>query len=145
MTQDLITQLPLLEGLYRYLEQLSMMEVPNEPQSRPKIHQIPELTSQLLENSDWKEIAKKQEMEFKGESKETVDKMVNELSKVFNTDDLEKFLDDPRCAKCGELAMQRCSRCKSEWYCGRACQVSAWVDHKNICDMMQGMENVKVT
>lgn len=24
-----------------------------------------------------------------------------------------------RCAKCGDKAAKKCSRCKTEWYCGR--------------------------
>ncbi|XP_068625210.1 zinc finger MYND domain-containing protein 10 [Battus philenor] len=39
-----------------------------------------------------------------------------------------------KCAKCGDKANKKCSRCKSEWYCGRECQVQQWPKHKEICD-----------
>lgn len=40
----------------------------------------------------------------------------------------------PTCAQCGKEAVQRCSRCKSTWYCERQCQVNAWrVGHKSEC------------
>lgn len=70
-----------------------------------------------------------------------------------------------KCANCGKDAVKRCSRCHSEWYCGRECQVStptpsspssalrlvcpstdpspftcrqvsAWKGHKAICDVL---------
>ncbi|XP_026746197.1 zinc finger MYND domain-containing protein 10-like [Trichoplusia ni] len=39
-----------------------------------------------------------------------------------------------KCAKCGDKATKKCSRCKTEWYCGRECQVQQWPKHKEICD-----------
>ena len=38
----------------------------------------------------------------------------------------EAAMGDPKCAKCGEVATKRCSRCKNEWYCSRECQVSVF-------------------
>ncbi|PZC71932.1 hypothetical protein B5X24_HaOG212245 [Helicoverpa armigera] len=39
-----------------------------------------------------------------------------------------------KCAKCGDKATKKCSRCKTEWYCGRECQVQQWPKHKELCD-----------
>ena len=33
----------------------------------------------------------------------------------------------------GAGARQRCSRCHSERYCGRECQVKHWPEHKRRC------------
>src|SRR5262245_38859331 len=30
-------------------------------------------------------------------------------------------------------ALQRCSRCRNEWYCSRECQAAAWPAHKKSC------------
>lgn len=40
------------------------------------------------------------------------------LASVYNLDALDTLLDDPKCASCGQIATNRCSRCKGEWYCG---------------------------
>ncbi|KLO16741.1 hypothetical protein SCHPADRAFT_822765 [Schizopora paradoxa] len=38
------------------------------------------------------------------------------------------------CAYCGKVdAKDRCSKCKTSMYCGRACQTSAWKYHKKWC------------
>lgn len=38
------------------------------------------------------------------------------------------------CARCGAgPATKRCSKCKSEWYCSRECQLAAWNGHKKKC------------
>lgn len=44
-------------------------------------------------------------------------------------------------AHCGLTAVQRCSRCKNEWYCGRACQVAGWKVHRPICDLLSTVAN----
>lgn len=58
------------------------------------------------------------------------------LSEAYNTDFLEKFevKDKHTCKLCGKDAIQRCSRCKNEWYCSRSCQVTHWAQHKDICN-----------
>ena len=39
----------------------------------------------------------------------------------------------PPCAKCGEPAESKCSRCHSVVYCGTACQSAHWTSHRTIC------------
>jgi hypothetical protein len=46
-------------------------------------------------------------------------------------------MSPPACAQCGGEAVHRCSRCKSDWYCGRACQVQAWPAHKALCAQLK--------
>ena len=42
----------------------------------------------------------------------------------------------PRCVVCnGENAKMRCSRCRSERYCGKECQVQHWPIHKKQCKL----------
>lgn len=45
-------------------------------------------------------------------------------------------MEDPKCAECGEVATQRCSRCKNEWYCSRECQLKKWKQHKKFCEIV---------
>jgi hypothetical protein len=59
------------------------------------------------------------------------------LAKIYDIDGFEALLDDPKCAKCGTAATNRCSLCKNEWYCSRPCQVKCWPDHKSICELLR--------
>jgi hypothetical protein len=62
MNQDLFNQVPVLEGLYRYLEQLSIMEVPIKAfeNSKVLVHQIPDLTLEILKDDAWVDMGKQQ-------------------------------------------------------------------------------------
>lgn len=40
------------------------------------------------------------------------------------------------CEVCKKPASSKCSKCKSSWYCGRECQVSAWKSHKQRCKVI---------
>jgi hypothetical protein len=62
MNQDLFNQVPVLEGMYRYLEQLSMMDVPVAAfeQSKVLVHEIPDLTLEIQQDDAWEEMGKQQ-------------------------------------------------------------------------------------
>ena len=60
-------------------------------------------------------------------------KELEPVNEIYNLDNIEYFMEDPVCAQCGKLANSRCSRCKSEWYCSKECQIKRWKEHKNIC------------
>lgn len=53
------------------------------------------------------------------------------------------------CAFCGkgqmakDLALQRCAKCHSVYYCSRECQKSHWPAHKAKCKAVRGKENKK--
>ena len=34
------------------------------------------------------------------------------------------------------MSRNKCSRCKTVWYCSRACQLSDWKEHKKTCKEM---------
>lgn len=55
--------------------------------------------------------------------------------KLYGSDVYEEFMEDPKCAGCGDLATQRCSKCKEEWYCSRECQLKQWKQHKQMCQV----------
>lgn len=83
-----------------------------------------------------------------------------DLANIYNLNTLEPLLEDPKCSSCGQMATNRCSRCKGEWYCrllhsidfiseyhliiiSRPCQVNAWKTHKQVCDILS-TKNPKV-
>lgn len=79
MNQDLTTQLPIVEGLWRYLEQLSLMDPPASAYEGSKvlIHQIPDLTSKIMEETDYAAMAKEQQQELAQEPKSSRDQFTS--------------------------------------------------------------------
>lgn len=54
---------------------------------------------------------------------------------MYDFDLIQKLLpEENKCAECGGPSRQRCSQCKKEWYCSKACQIKAWrPKHKAQC------------
>lgn len=48
---------------------------------------------------------------------EDVKGMAQRLAKMYDIENIQDLLEDPKCGKCGLAAAQRCSICKQEWYC----------------------------
>jgi hypothetical protein len=90
----------------------------------------------IVEGVDFKKLAAEQKKSILDESAEMKKEIAKSLAGMYNFGEIETLLDDPKCAKCGTMATQRCSRCKNEWYCGRPCQVKAWKAHKPVCDIL---------
>ena len=70
---------------------------------------------------DWKAIAKYQMDNFFNTDANNPEEEMQSLLKLYGSDIYDQFMDDPRCAGCGDTAQQRCSKCKNEWYCSREC------------------------
>ncbi|KAJ3108171.1 CRISPR-associated protein 1 [Phlyctochytrium planicorne] len=137
LTEALVDQLPILIDLVRYLEELTIMDVSNSVSNRPLLVEIP-TTFQAFDTTkiDFNAIIEKFKIVIKAASKNKSND-IQSFADMYNLNDLDTLLEDPKCSNCGNPAVQRCSRCKNEWYCGRSCQVTAWKGHKNICDLLQ--------
>ena len=72
-------------------------------------------------------------------SREKLAKELEPVNEIYNLDNIEYFMEDPICAQCGKLANSRCSRCKSEWYCSKECQIKRWKEHKVVCKTLAEM------
>lgn len=134
----LIDQLPVLNELRRSMEELAVMATPPAEQS-VVMEQLPEIHSQLVKinGKRWRAIAEHQNTKVFNPDQKTLQAQAARLAQTYDLDVLESMLpDDPKCAKCGEPASMRCSRCRGEWYCRRQCQVEAWKAHKSICNMI---------
>jgi hypothetical protein len=90
----------------------------------------------ITKNVNYEALAKEQKKNLLEESPAMQQEIAKSLATMYNLDEMDTLLDDPKCAQCGVLATQRCSRCKNEWYCGRACQVKSWKIHKQVCDIL---------
>eukprot|EP01029_Cantina_marsupialis_P021612 TRINITY_DN5208_c0_g1_i1.p1 TRINITY_DN5208_c0_g1~~TRINITY_DN5208_c0_g1_i1.p1 ORF type:complete len:456 (+),score=103.82 TRINITY_DN5208_c0_g1_i1:53-1420(+) len=131
----IVDQVPGLEGLQRFLDELQVMEVPEATQlpSSFLLETVPMFDEEVYGNKNWAEILEKHILPTLN-SKDYSDLKI--LGELYIDDDLSAVLETPKCAVCGEAAMKRCSRCKNEWYCTRECQVKAWKKHKPVCDVV---------
>ena len=139
MNETLFDQIPALAGLQRTLEELAMMNVPTHTNTNIfLIQQLPEYRSKILAkySKSWKELADGQKTELFDEKTLKVGEEVKDFEDVYNYHMLDEFLEKPVCGSCGKPATQRCSKCRSEWYCGRECQIKGWKTHKEICEVL---------
>ncbi|KAM4021580.1 zinc finger MYND domain-containing protein 10 isoform 1-T1 [Anomaloglossus baeobatrachus] len=138
LTEILIDQLPNLVELQRFLNYLSVSE-PAPPKKELILEQVPEVWDSIIrENSGkWKAIAKHQVKHAFSPSDSELRHQAQRWAQTYNMDVMESLVPDkPKCGSCGAEAGKRCSRCQSEWYCTRQCQVSHWQKHKKTCELV---------
>ncbi|XP_045455912.1 zinc finger MYND domain-containing protein 10 [Melitaea cinxia] len=101
------------------------------------IEVVPQIKNKYMKevHKRTKTLAKAQLEYFKMDGSDTSRNMAKMLLESY-TSDAALALDSggAKCAKCGDKASKKCSRCKTEWYCGRECQVQQWPKHKELCD-----------
>lgn len=154
LVDTLKQQLPILDALHRSVEEVQMIS-PAEDSDTAKhgliVELLPELYSQILPDPTPAAIADIVRMQLRNsllnisaasteKSKANVSRqkmaLAASLSKIYDLNQLDVLLEDPRCATCGQPAINRCSKCKSEWYCSRPCQVKSWSRHKQLCEIL---------
>lgn len=87
------------------------------------------------------EIARDQSHIFLKNNQELFDEEITKLIHTFENTSVQKLLrddstppDKKACVVCQSTpAKNRCSRCHSERYCSRKCQLKHWPKHKGIC------------
>jgi hypothetical protein len=137
MNEVLLDQLPVLQDLRRTLDQLTIMAPPDATSSSLLIASVPEVRDGLVRDlGDVKAAAREFIKRLNSGGEEERQREMMRLAEVYGASNFEEFLDDPKCSSCGKPAEKRCSRCKTEWYCGRECQVGAWKAHKPLCDVL---------
>eukprot|EP00899_Mesostigma_viride_P004491 jgi/Mesvir1/14042/Mv03116-RA.1 len=139
----LFDQLPVLKDLQRTVEELAFANtVPSAEikAARLVLEQVPEVRQGLLahgtRDGGWQKLADHAVSAVfveRAEDREAMRARVQDMLAMF---DFEGMMEPPKCAACGAPAVQRCSRCKNEWYCGRKCQVGVWKRHKPVCDLV---------
>ncbi|KAI8927968.1 hypothetical protein BC831DRAFT_450433 [Entophlyctis helioformis] len=137
ITEVLVDQLPVLTEIQRYLHELSIMDVPETTQVATFRGIQPVSSSALSATQDWKQIAETQMQQVFTNSASDRQKSIERLARMYDFDGLESLVEPPKCSKCGKPATQRCSRCQSEWYCSRPCQVKSWQAHKSVCEILE--------
>eukprot|EP00727_Mastigamoeba_balamuthi_P001513 m51a1_g11359 putative zinc finger mynd domain-containing protein 10-like (952) ;mRNA; f:2518-17202 len=136
LVDEVVDQIPVLVDLRRALDELAIFDAPpatSVPRSVVVSSGSAAIRDALVREAagEWDAIAS-EVMERAPEGASAV----RELAGVFRERTFEELSETPTCAKCGKAATKRCSRCRNEWYCGRACQVADWQHHKPSCDVV---------
>ncbi|NWV98255.1 ZMY10 protein, partial [Machaerirhynchus nigripectus] len=138
LTDVLIDQLPNLVEMQRFLSYLAVTE-PAPPKKDLILEQIPIIRDHILKKNSgkWETIAKHQVKHAFSPTEEELKLQARRWAQTYSLDMMEALAPDkPRCRVCGVEATKRCSRCRNEWYCTRACQVQHWQKHKPACNLM---------
>jgi len=132
----LVDQLPVLADLQRTLEELNLMEAPEAANKTFFVlEQVATMREGLLKH-DWGDVAQHIRETVLSQSDEAFKDDMSKMAEWYKEFDVDSLCEEPKCAKCGAPATNRCSRCKNEWYCSRECQVGAWEGHQKICDLI---------
>eukprot|EP00472_Partenskyella_glossopodia_P006242 CAMPEP_0197521582 /NCGR_PEP_ID=MMETSP1318-20131121/6847_1 /TAXON_ID=552666 /ORGANISM="Partenskyella glossopodia, Strain RCC365" /LENGTH=587 /DNA_ID=CAMNT_0043073635 /DNA_START=67 /DNA_END=1830 /DNA_ORIENTATION=+ len=145
MNDLLKDQLPILKDLQRLLEELSLMKMPAPAKPlhlvvpvsliRESIYMSASTKKDRTED-EWSQIAKSQLAgPFSANHKDRAEEM-RALAETYGGGVMEALIEDPKCARCGKPATNRCSRCQHEWYCSRKCQLKSWKKHKTACGLL---------
>ncbi|KAM6256730.1 zinc finger MYND domain-containing protein 10 isoform 2-T2 [Porphyrio hochstetteri] len=140
LTDVLIDQLPNLAEMQRFLSHLAVTE-PVPPKKDLILEQVPVIWDHILKKNKgkWEAIAKHQVKHIFSPTEEELKLQAHRWAQTYSLDMMEALApEQPRCRVCGAEAAKRCSRCRNEWYCTRACQVQHWQKHKAACNLMAG-------
>ncbi|XP_052534725.1 GATOR complex protein NPRL2 isoform X2 [Tympanuchus pallidicinctus] len=138
LTDVLLDQLPNLVEMQRFLSHLAVTE-PAPPKKDLVLEQVPVIWDHILKKNTgkWEAIAKHQVKHAFSPTEEELKLQARRWAQTYSLDVLEALAPDkPRCRVCGVEAAKRCSRCRNEWYCTRACQVQHWQKHRTACDLL---------
>ncbi|CAG9792736.1 unnamed protein product [Diatraea saccharalis] len=150
LTDIMIDQIPPLVDLKTFLCRLSVGDYSNlrgrtngvKNPGCTLIELVPQIKEGYMKqvHRRTKTIAKVQLERFRMDGSDESRGMARKLLESY-TSDAALAMDSggAKCAKCGDKASKKCSRCKTEWYCGRECQVQQWPKHKDICDQFANL------
>jgi len=132
LNEVVFDQVPPLANLLRTLEELSITGQytgAEEAHTPFVVELIAEMRERLVQTYEGRYAAIAEDQKANVFVKETSE----ELKSLGNMFTIPDELTAPTCVVCHADAEQRCSRCHTEWYCSRKCQVSDWKRHKSIC------------
>lgn len=136
MNELIIDQIPNLSDVLKTLEQMSIMNTNAQSTRNPfVVQQLPELRRSITEGRDWQAIAEYQlSTYFTKESEAAEFDDLVKFAEMYSGTNIDALSEGFKCAHCLKTATQRCSRCKSVWYCSRECQVDHYKkEHKHVC------------
>ena len=125
MNELLLDQIPVLNGMLRPLEELRLMKVNSATNMNTFIVQmIPELMDKMTRTQNWSSIIAYQVKHFFNPKNIDTKAEMEAMSDLYGYNMIEGLIEGFQCGFCkSKDASKRCSKCKSEWYCNRECQV----------------------
>ncbi|NXP59467.1 ZMY10 protein, partial [Chloropsis cyanopogon] len=145
LTDVLIDQLPNLGEMQKFLSYLAVTE-PAPPKKELILEQVPVIRDHILQKNSgkWEAIAKHQVKHTFSPTEEELKLQAHRWAQTYSLDVMEVLTwafstlgpKKLRCRVCGAEAAKHCSRCRSEWYCSRACQIQHWQKHKPACNLI---------
>ena len=150
ITASMIEQIPFVDDLKHYLEQLNLMETMGQRRPRnasPKINlvSIVDVQETMYERFKREGVLHAIQKLSVPEEMECSNGILNVCKLALDTtnfDDVAYFPPKPStqsssgpvCCVCGvHGALHRCSKCKKATYCSRVCQVKDWPQHRPKC------------
>ncbi|XP_042892830.1 zinc finger MYND domain-containing protein 10-like [Penaeus japonicus] len=133
-----LAQVPALEPLAKWLASLAFV-TPQAPRPPPLITSVAQLGESVAGpwRGRWPTLADLLADRFITPAPDALSALATHMASAWDLEALEALLPDtPACASCGSPAGRRCSRCRTQWYCRRECQVKHWPDHKKLCDLV---------
>lgn len=138
MSETLTDQIPPLQHLHRALEELQLQDCPavwSNNKNFLTVEAFPEIQTHIKSEQKEEQVIRTLIGRLLDKNEQNIKSEQGLFGDVWNIDHLEMF-EDPKCAECGADATKRCSKCKSEWYCTRECQVKHWKAHKEMCAIL---------
>jgi hypothetical protein len=154
--EELVDQIPVLADLRRALEELAVFQAPPATsvpaplviEHVATIHEAIVKAATTPEGA-WAALIERQKAcmcpqgtPVLGAAAPTVaspvspDPVMAEVAEALSSKATEDLVARPTCPVCGRAATKRCSRCKSEWYDSKECQVRDWARHKQTCEQV---------
>ena len=147
LTENVLIQIPQLEILKRFLEELNVNASLGYGNSLTRVHSKAEQSRSSLSPFAIVEVDERLFQRYLADENLCVfpDPLTHEqmvqigllLSAQFEElipDDTERI--GPVCCMCSKAGDHRCSGCKAVIYCGRDCQMKDWNSHKTTCRNM---------
>lgn len=102
------------------------------------VQQVPELRGKIMAGVDWKVLAEQQLDQYFSRDAEQADAdLLIKFADMYSGREVETLSEGFKCANCFKQATQRCSRCKTVWYCSRECQAAHYKkEHKLTCKVL---------
>ncbi|XP_069990715.1 zinc finger MYND domain-containing protein 10 [Penaeus vannamei] len=133
-----LAQVPALEPLAKWLASLAFV-TPQAPRPPPLVTSVAQVGESVAGDwrGRWAGLTDLFSPRFLTPTPDALAALASHMASAWDLEALEALLPDtPACAACGSPAGRRCSRCRSQWYCRRECQVKHWPDHKKLCDLV---------
>lgn len=143
ITPAMIDQIPQLEDLRKYLEELHVMHTlgQGKPAQKMAPFAIIDLQETMYEKLIREKVLHTIQPLTPREEQVCATAVVSVYQLAFETSDFDTMTYHPpkvttggTCAVCGVRgALNRCSKCKRTIYCSRECQVKDWPAHRSKC------------